>query len=91
MYFDLKEDFQSDAFDLAYADEHCIPHANGQPEALALPGHLSSAGTRSAGGGWVVFGWPRYIGKVLELKPSTARRACRRLPYAIRERARSIR
>lgn len=69
MYFDLKEDFQSDAFDLAYAVEHCIPHTNGQPKHslyLGIYRVLEHVPLEALGSLWLA----TVHGKVLELKPS---------------------
>ncbi len=32
MFFDLKEGFSSDYFDLSTLPERCVPHADGQPK-----------------------------------------------------------
>ncbi|MGB2823567.1 MAG: hypothetical protein WBF17_21485 [Phycisphaerae bacterium] len=32
MFFQVKQDFQSDFFDLASVDERCVPHPNGEPK-----------------------------------------------------------
>ncbi len=72
LFFDLLEDFRSDQFDLAYAAEHCLEHADGKPKNslyLAIYRVLERVPLTAINSLWLTTGH----GKSLELKQAQQR------------------
>ena len=71
MFFDLKPDFSSQSFDLDYATQRCVAHANGRPKNslyLSIYRVLERIPLQSINSLWLA----TEHGKVLELQPSQA-------------------